>query len=98
MAGNPRTVAVDRWITWDGVRQRLPRGQVMDVTPGSALEREIGRDNLVPRGPDPAPAEGSASIGGAVNEVVGHLVAAGVLADESAKPRAKSADGKDGDA
>lgn len=60
MAANPRTVAVDRWITWDGVRQRLPRGQVMDVTPGSALEREIGRDNLVPRGPDPAPTEGPA--------------------------------------
>lgn len=57
MAGNPRTVAADRWITWDGVRQRLPRGQVMDVTPGSALEREIGRDNLVPRGPDPVPAD-----------------------------------------
>ena len=56
MAGNPRVVAVDRWITWDGVRQRLPRGQVMDVTPGSALEREIGRDNLIPRGSDPAPA------------------------------------------
>jgi hypothetical protein len=60
MAGNPRTVAVDTWITWDGVRQRLPRGQVMDVTPGSALERAIGRERLVPRGPDPAPAEEAA--------------------------------------
>jgi len=67
MAGNPRTVAADTWFTWDGVSQRLPRGQVLDVTPGSALERAIGKDKLVPLGavsrppaaeapqPEPAP-------------------------------------------
>lgn len=55
MAGNPRTVAADTWITWDGVSQRLPRGQVLDVTPGSALERAIGADRLVPPGAVPAP-------------------------------------------
>lgn len=84
MAGNPRVVAVDRWITWDGVRQRLPRGQVMDVTPGSALERAIGRDFLVPRGPDPAPAEEPAPEAEAA----------------PARPRAaaKNGDAKDGDA
>jgi hypothetical protein len=48
MAGNPRVVIRDIPLTWDGVSQRLPRGQVMDVTPGSALEAAIGRDNLVP--------------------------------------------------
>jgi hypothetical protein len=48
MAGNPRTVAVDTTIFWDGVSQRLPRGQLLDVTPGGALEAAIGRDRLVP--------------------------------------------------
>lgn len=56
MAGNPRTVAVDVTFLWDGVTQRLPRGQAIDVTPGSPLERAIGRDNLVPRSADPVPA------------------------------------------
>jgi hypothetical protein len=48
MAISPRVVTADRHITWDGVVQRLPRGQVLDVPPGSALEREIGPDFLVP--------------------------------------------------
>jgi hypothetical protein len=50
MAGNPRTVTADVVFTWDGVSQRLPRGQAIDVTPGSALEAAIGRDRLVPLG------------------------------------------------
>lgn len=50
MAANPCVVAVETWIHWDGVAQRLPRGQVMDVVPGSALERAIGAERLVPLG------------------------------------------------
>lgn len=50
MGLSPRVVTQDRHITWDGVTQRLPKGQVLDVPPGSALEREIGRDYLVPLG------------------------------------------------
>ena len=50
MAGHPRVVTEDVIFHWDGVSQRLPRGQVMDVTPGSALERAIGRNRLRPVG------------------------------------------------
>jgi hypothetical protein len=50
MAGNPRTVTQERWFTWDGVPTRLPKGQAIDVTPDSALERAIGREHLVPLG------------------------------------------------
>jgi hypothetical protein len=50
MGLSPRVVTQDRHITWDGVTQRLPKGQVLDVPPGSALERAIGRDYLVPLG------------------------------------------------
>jgi hypothetical protein len=59
MAGNPRTVTQDTVFTWDGVSTRLARGQAIDVTPDSALERAIGRDRLVPLGPTSAlpPAE-----------------------------------------
>lgn len=48
MAISPRIVTEDRRILWDGVTQRLPKGQVLDVPPGSALEAAIGRDFLVP--------------------------------------------------
>lgn len=50
MACSPRVVTVDRVITWDGVSQRLPRGQVIDVPPGSQLEAAIGLEHLVPLG------------------------------------------------
>jgi hypothetical protein len=50
MGANPRIVTQDRHISWDGVTQRLPKGQVLDVPPGSALEAEIGREYLVPLG------------------------------------------------
>lgn len=64
MGANPRIVTAETWIQWDGVSQRIPRGQVMDVTPGSALEAAIGLDRLRPLGavaphppaPEPAPA------------------------------------------
>lgn len=48
MAVSPRIVTEDRNITWDGVSQRLPKGQVLDVPPDSPLERAIGADYLVP--------------------------------------------------
>jgi hypothetical protein len=59
MSASPRTVAVDTVFLWDGAPQRLARGQVMDVTPDSALERAIGRDRLASlRGtPLPPPVE-----------------------------------------
>lgn len=50
MAGSPRVVTVDTVIQWDGVSQRLPRGQVIDVPPGSKLEAAIGLERLVPLG------------------------------------------------
>ena len=55
MAGNPRIVTEDRHIFWDGVQQRLPKGQQIDVPPGSALERAIGREFLVTPGAVTAP-------------------------------------------
>jgi hypothetical protein len=48
MAISPRVVTADRHITWDGVVQRLPKGQQIDVPPGSPLERAIGAEFLVP--------------------------------------------------
>lgn len=48
MAGNPRIVTEDTTFFWDGAPQRLPRGQVIDVPPDSALELAIGAHRLVP--------------------------------------------------
>jgi len=48
MAANPRIVTADRQIFWDGVQQRLPKGQQIDVPPGSALEAAIGVQFLIP--------------------------------------------------
>lgn len=48
MGTSPRIVAQDVRFQWDGVSQRLPKGQVIDVVPGSALEAAIGARNLVP--------------------------------------------------
>jgi hypothetical protein len=44
----PRVVAADTVFYWDHVLQRLPRGLVLDVAPGSALEAAIGADRLSP--------------------------------------------------
>jgi hypothetical protein len=55
MGTNPRIVTEDRQIFWDGVQQRLPKGQQIDVPPGSPLERAIGAEFLVPL-PGSAPA------------------------------------------
>jgi hypothetical protein len=48
MGISPRVVTEDVRFQWDGVGQRLPKGQLIDVVPGSALERAIGADRLVP--------------------------------------------------
>jgi hypothetical protein len=50
MSANPRVVAVDTVFRWDGAPQRLARGTVLDVPPGSALLAAIGPRNLVPLG------------------------------------------------
>lgn len=60
MGLSPRIVTETRLIAWDGVQQRLPKGQMIDVPPGSALEREIGREFLVPV-PESAPAAETAA-------------------------------------
>lgn len=55
MGISPRVVTQDVTIAWDGASQRLPRGQVIDVVPGSPLERAIGAGRLVPLpGAEPA--------------------------------------------
>jgi len=60
MSANPRVVAADTVFRWDGALQRLARGTVLDVAPGSALLAAIGPGNLVPlaatAAPEPAPA------------------------------------------
>lgn len=48
MAANPRVVTEPVTITWDGGPQRLPKGQIIDVPPGSALEEAIGAGRLEP--------------------------------------------------
>jgi hypothetical protein len=48
MAGNPRIVTADATFTWDHASQRLGRGTIIDVPAGSALERAIGTDKLIP--------------------------------------------------
>jgi hypothetical protein len=47
MAQNPRVTAADLTITWDGVQTFVPRGTVVDVPAGSALETAYGVSNLV---------------------------------------------------
>jgi hypothetical protein len=69
MGISPRIVTETRLILWDGVTQRLPKGQVMDVPPGSPLERAIGAEFLVPmpgaEAQAPAPEEAAvAAFGG----------------------------------
>lgn len=46
MAANPRLVNTDVTFTYDGVTQRVQRGQIIDVPSGSALETAIGLSNL----------------------------------------------------
>ncbi len=45
-----RTVTEDVTFLWDGVTQRLAKGQVLAVAAGGALERAIGLHRLTPHG------------------------------------------------
>jgi len=66
MAITARTVTEEVVFLWDGVTQRLAKGQVLAVEAGGALERAIGKHRLIPHGlpvaqpaavqPSPAPA------------------------------------------
>jgi hypothetical protein len=47
MAANPRMLSVDTTITWDGVQTFVPKGTIVDVPAGSALETAYGLGNLV---------------------------------------------------
>jgi hypothetical protein len=71
MGISPRVVTEARLISWDGVTQRLSKGQVMDVPPGSPLERAIGAQFLVPmpgaEAQAPAPEAAAAQGGGVSN-------------------------------
>lgn len=48
MAASPRVVTETVTITWDRAPQRLAKGQILDVPPGSALEQAIGAERLAP--------------------------------------------------
>jgi hypothetical protein len=94
-----RTVTQDVTFTWDGVSQRLGKGQVIDVVPGGALETAIGAGRLVPYGlpvpppaPVPAPAQTPAPLPKAAP--------ATILATAVPRPRTAAAgkNDKDGDA
>jgi len=72
MSAHPCVIAEDATFTWGGVSQRLQRGTVLDVQPGSALEGAIGAHRLVPLAataaqPSPA-AEGAPVIPDAAGE------------------------------
>jgi hypothetical protein len=90
MGLSPRIVTETRNITWDGVQQRLPKGQVLDVPPGSALEREIGRDFLVPL-------PGSAPVAAAVPAPAEKPAPREEAAPAKLSATAKDAGGKDGE-
>lgn len=46
MAANPQLVNTTTTFTYDGVSQRVSRGTIIDVPPGSALQTAIGGGNL----------------------------------------------------
>lgn len=47
MAANPRIVANDITVVWDGVSTFVPRGTIVDIPAGSAQEAAYGLGNLV---------------------------------------------------
>ena len=105
MAASPQIVTQETAFTWDGAPQRLPRGQILDVQPGSALEAAIGRERLAPLFARPAapPAEAAAQPPGAAQPAEADDDA-GKTAAARSKPRsapqaataAKAAPVKDG--
>jgi hypothetical protein len=51
MAANPRLVANDVTVVWDSVSTFVPRGTIVDIPAGSALETAYGGvSNLVSLG------------------------------------------------
>jgi hypothetical protein len=62
MGANPRVVTADATFTWDHATQRLGRGTIIDVPAGSALERAIGAERLIPLYGAPAAAVPQASV------------------------------------
>jgi hypothetical protein len=62
-----RTVTEDVTFLWDGVTQRLAKGQVLAVAAGGALERAIGLHRLTPHGA-PAAAPEPLLAGGLITE------------------------------
>lgn len=46
MAANPQLVNATTNVTWDGVVTRIPRGTIIDVPNGGALQTAIGGGNL----------------------------------------------------
>lgn len=99
MGANPRIVTEDVTFQWDGVSQRLPRGQVMDVTPGSALERAIGVQRLRPLGAVAAqpPAEPAKPAEEAVPEAAPEEEPKTAPVKPKAAAKAQDDSGKDGD-
>lgn len=61
-----RRVTADTNFTWDGGQQRLSRGQILDVQPGSSLQTAIGLGQLADLS-DPAAAAAAAETAGASN-------------------------------
>lgn len=47
MASNPRLVAQDTTVAWDGATFLVPKGTIVDIPAGSALETAYGLSNLV---------------------------------------------------
>jgi hypothetical protein len=93
MGLSPRIVTETRLILWDGVTQRLPKGQVMDVPPGSPLEAAIGAEFLVPMPGAEAQAPEAAAVfgagrGGAANSTAFGGGGGGEFASAPLKPRA----------
>jgi hypothetical protein len=42
MAANPRIVASDIYVTWDGGTNFVPKGSIVDIPAGSTLEAAYG--------------------------------------------------------
>lgn len=62
MAASPRLVSTDFTLAWDGVQTFVPRGTIVDIPPGSALETAYASGNLVSlakaqQGADDVPAD-----------------------------------------
>jgi hypothetical protein len=68
MAANPRILVADVDLAWDGVLQHIPRGTIVDVPPGSALEAAYGgSDNLADLSPQDEAAASAGTLSGVSN-------------------------------